>query len=187
MSHLNHWSKFVLNTQWYPNYYLTSSWNQTTKQRNPNLHFFNEFLLWLAIWQSEETLLFWTDKKFVFYFNCSNWEKFVDKCQIHSIFRFSFFGQNNKKSKKSAVIFRQSADFFIQKINKQDNWFFSFLVTLTKKRKMEWTGQKLGETRFVAWWFDPMSSLYNINTLLSSGDVLFRFCMHEEILDSFGD
>ena len=30
-------------------------------------------------WQTEEKILFWTRKKFVFYFNCSNWEKFVEK------------------------------------------------------------------------------------------------------------
>ena len=31
----------------------------------------------LANW--DKKILFWTNKKFVFFFNCSNWEKFVEK------------------------------------------------------------------------------------------------------------
>jgi hypothetical protein len=53
-----------------------------------------------------------------------------------------FFQSKWPRMKESAVIFRQNADFFIQKINKQNSWFFLFLVTLTKKREMEWTGHK---------------------------------------------
>ena len=30
-------------------------------------------------WQTEKKNLFWTNKKFVFFFNCSNWEKIVEK------------------------------------------------------------------------------------------------------------
>ena len=44
-------------------------------------NFFNEYLLWflfqLASW--EEKKMFWTNKIFFFYFNCSNWEKFMEK------------------------------------------------------------------------------------------------------------
>ena len=42
------------------------------------IYFFN--------WQTETKSLFWTDKKFVFFFNCSNWEKLVkasDEFVIH--------------------------------------------------------------------------------------------------------
>ena len=52
----------------------------------------------------------WTRSKSII--NC-----FPHHFRVHSIFRF---------------IFRQNADFFIQKINKQDSW--------NEKRKMEWTG-----------------------------------------------
>ena len=36
-----------------------------------NDYFFN--------WQTEKEKLLWTNKKSVLFFNCSNWEKFVDK------------------------------------------------------------------------------------------------------------
>ena len=40
----------------------------------------NECLLWFLFnWQTEKKLLFGTSKKFLFFFNFSNWDKFVDK------------------------------------------------------------------------------------------------------------
>ena len=43
-------------------------------------NFFNSHLLWflsqLANWEKK---LFWTKKKFVFYFNCSSWKKIMEK------------------------------------------------------------------------------------------------------------
>ena len=69
-------------------------------------------------------------------------------CWVHSIFRSSIFGQSDQKSKKSAVIFRQNADFFKTENKQTGQLSFSFLVSLTKKTKdekwkMKWTGQKL--------------------------------------------
>ena len=55
---------------------------------------------------------------------------------MSSSFQFSLFGQSDQKTKKLAVIFRQNVIFFfVQKINEQDSWLFSFFATLTKKRK----------------------------------------------------
>ena len=68
--------------------------------------------------------LFWHSEQFdVQRFVCTSLR---DLWRVHSIFRFSFFCQSDQKWKKSAVIFRQNADFFIQKISKQDSWFFIF-------------------------------------------------------------
>ena len=37
-------------------------------------------LQWSGIgYETENNIMFWTNKKFVFFFHCSNWEKFVDK------------------------------------------------------------------------------------------------------------
>ena len=50
-------------------------------------HFFSWIFLSLSSqkrketfhWPKTEKNLFWTNKKFVFFFNCSNWEKFVEE------------------------------------------------------------------------------------------------------------
>ena len=42
------------------------------------LFFYNSWHVFFFNWQTVKKL-FWSDKKFVFFFNCSNWEKFVDK------------------------------------------------------------------------------------------------------------
>ena len=65
---------------------------------------------------------------------------------MSGLFHFLFFASwwKSPKSEKISCHFQPKCRFFMQKINKQDSWFFSFLVTLTKKRKMKWTRQK--------WW-----------------------------------
>ena len=45
---------------------------------NPRLIFFYDLLF---NWQK----MFWTNKKFVFFINCSNWEKFVDKNSLNKL------------------------------------------------------------------------------------------------------
>ena len=70
---------------------------------------------------------------------------------------FFVFQSNWPKPKKSAVIFRQ---------NKQDSWFFLFLVTLNKKRKMEWTKHLLLKV------FEN-KSLYNLKKILHTSIWLF--------------
>ena len=54
-------------------YVLTSSWHQTTKQRIPNLPncFTNIYYNFFFNWQTENKILFWTNKKFVFFLHCS--------------------------------------------------------------------------------------------------------------------
>ena len=55
-------------------------------------------------------------------------------CRVHHIFCFSVTWDN--KTKKSAVIFRQNADFYTE--NKQTGQLiFSILVSLTKKQKKD--------------------------------------------------
>ena len=53
--------------------------------------------------------------------------------QVNSIFRFFVFGHLNIKEKISCH-FQAIWGFFIQKINKEDSWFFLILVLLTKKQ-----------------------------------------------------
>ena len=67
---------------------LINSWHQTTKPRILFSDFFpRNFLSWAV--EEENKLfigpklrkknLFWTNKKFVFFFNCYNWETFLEK------------------------------------------------------------------------------------------------------------
>ena len=51
------------------------------QSRIPNLRIFimNFCYQFFFIWQTEKKELFWADKKFVFFFIGSNWEKFVEK------------------------------------------------------------------------------------------------------------
>jgi hypothetical protein len=51
-------------------------------------------------------------------------------------FHFLFFGQSDQNTKKSLVILLQNADFLYRK-QQTGQLLFSFLVTLTKKQKME--------------------------------------------------
>ena len=63
---LNHQSHFYT--------IVTSSWYQTTKQRIPNLRICltNIYYDFFFNWQTEKKQLFRTNKKFVFFFDCSN-------------------------------------------------------------------------------------------------------------------
>ena len=74
---LNPWRGLRLNLEektkvWFIRYFHQS--------RILNIRFCFEYLLWflfqLAKWAKK---LFWTNEKFVLFFNCSNWEKFVKK------------------------------------------------------------------------------------------------------------
>ena len=76
---------------------LTNSWDVFTNLEFRIYDFFNEYLLWFLFnWQTEKKKLFWTNKKLVFFFNCSNWGKFVEKIRetnwwkhlMNSIFEF---------------------------------------------------------------------------------------------------
>ena len=50
-------------------------------------------------------------------------------------FSLLIFWSKWPKNKESAIIFKQNADFFIQKINKQDSWFFFPSWSLWPKNK----------------------------------------------------
>ena len=54
------------------------------------------------------------------------------KCRVHSIFCFLVKVTKNEKHQLS---FSGKLRIFIQKINKQNSFFFVFLVTVTKQRK----------------------------------------------------
>ena len=63
---------------------FVTSIHQTTNHVFPN--FFHEFFSVLAVERENKLLFigqkqsqFWTNEKFVFFFNCSNWEKFAEK------------------------------------------------------------------------------------------------------------
>ena len=55
--------------------------NSSDQSRIPNLgiHFCKDFLWFLFQPDNLEKKLFWTDKKFAFFFNCSNWETSMDQ------------------------------------------------------------------------------------------------------------
>ena len=50
-------------------------------------------------------------------------------------FHFSFFGQSDQNTKKSAVLFLGKMWIFIQKTNKHDRWFFRFWSLWPKNEK----------------------------------------------------
>ena len=54
------------------------------QSRIPNLQnfFMNIYYDFFFNWQTEKKHLFWTNKKFVFFFNCSNWEKILEKNKL---------------------------------------------------------------------------------------------------------
>ena len=54
---------------------------------------------------------------------------------VSSSFHFSFFGQSDQKSKKSAVIFRQNMNFLYRKYTNRTADFFSFLSLWPKNEK----------------------------------------------------
>ena len=108
---------------------LTNSSDSFTNLEFPIYNFFNEYLLsllWflfqLANWGKN---LFWTNKKFVFFLNCSNWEKFVKQIEKTSDVRSSDelvkILQNNLQLQK--VIARCSPHVFNTKIKKMKNEF----------------------------------------------------------------
>ena len=59
--------------------YLTNSSDGFTNLKFQTPHFFNDYLSWFlfphANWEKKNW--FWTNKKCVYFFNCSKWEKFV--------------------------------------------------------------------------------------------------------------
>jgi hypothetical protein len=57
---------------------------------------------------------------------CKKKKKIHVTQEMSSSFHFPFFGHFDQEVKKSAVIFRQNANFFIQTINKQDSCFIIF-------------------------------------------------------------
>ena len=62
------------------------------------------------------------------------------KIFLSGSFHFSFFGHFDQKTKKISSLFQAKCRLFLYRKKQTGQLIFSFLVTLTKKRKMEWIG-----------------------------------------------
>ena len=101
----------------------------------------------------------WKNKRFGHYNSDSiiEWFKIVDfqvQWKMHDTFQVSCWTELQLLLGSFTISchFLAKCRFFIQKINKQDSWFFRFW-SLTEKQKMEWTGHLSSHRKW--YWLFP--------------------------------